>query len=69
MNIQTTASGASRDPSDSLMPTPEVAGNSAFGEWRRGWLVVLVSTIGLGIATSHVYTMGIFITPLEHAFG
>ena len=69
MNIQTTASGASRDPSDSLMPTPEVAGDSAFGEWRRGWLVVLVSTIGLGIATSHVYTMGIFITPLEHAFG
>ena len=51
------------------MPTPEVAGDSAFGEWRRGWLVVLVSTIGLGIATSHVYTMGIFIAPLEHAFG
>ncbi len=35
MDIRTTAS---RDPSDLLMPTPEVAGDSAFGEWRRGSL-------------------------------
>jgi predicted MFS family arabinose efflux permease len=69
MDIQTSASGTNHDPSGLRMPTPEVAGGSAFGEWSRGWPVVLVSTIGLGIATSHVYTIGIFITPLEQAFG
>src|SRR3981081_4619125 len=69
VDMQTSASGASDNPSGLRMPTPGVAGDSAFGEWRRGWLVVLASTIGLGIGTSHVYTMGIFITPLEHEFG
>jgi predicted MFS family arabinose efflux permease len=60
--IQTSASALQ-------LPTAVVAPESSFDEWRRGWLVVLASTIGLGIATSHVYTIGIFMSPLEHEFG
>jgi MFS family permease len=39
------------------------------GEWRRGWILVLVSMIGLGISTSHIYTMGIFMGPVEKSLG
>jgi MFS family permease len=41
----------------------------SIGEWRQHWIVVFVSMIGLGIGTSHVFYMGIFIAPLEHEFG
>jgi len=42
---------------------------AACGEWRRGWTLVFVSMIGLAISTSHIYTMGLFLRPIEQALG
>jgi MFS family permease len=38
-------------------------------EWRRGWILVLVSMIGMAIATSHIYMTGFFVGPIEKELG
>ncbi|RYF03936.1 MAG: MFS transporter [Oxalobacteraceae bacterium] len=39
------------------------------GEWRASWHVVLASALGMALSTTHVYSTGIFIAPLERAYG
>lgn len=43
--------------------------SSASDEWRNHWSLVLASTLGIGLGVMHLYSMGAFIEPLEHAFG
>ena len=38
-------------------------------EFKKGWPVVLCATLGLVVTNSHIYSLGIFIEPLEQAFG
>ena len=38
-------------------------------EWREGWPLPLVSAIGLGIGVAQIYSFGLFIAPLQNAFG
>ena len=42
---------------------------SAAAEWRRAWPLPVVSLVGLAVAFSHIYTMGVFVAPLEAEFG
>jgi MFS family permease len=42
---------------------------SGVDEWRGGWILALVSMAGLAISTSHIYTTGIFIGPIEKDLG
>lgn len=45
------------------------AGAAAQSEWRRGWPVVLASAMGIYLSVIHIYSLGLFIEPLEQAFG
>ena len=38
-------------------------------EWRRGWPVVTASLAGITLCSTHGYTIGVLIAPLEAAFG
>lgn len=38
-------------------------------EWLRGWTLVLSAAAGMGLASVHVYSAGLFIIPLELEFG
>ena len=40
-------------------------------EFRRGWLVILACAIGVGVGLTGLpfYTFGVFINPLEEAYG
>ncbi|HEX7819141.1 MAG TPA: MFS transporter [Sphingobium sp.] len=38
-------------------------------EWRRHWPVVLAATGGVALSTVNAYSIGLFIDPLEKAFG
>jgi len=38
-------------------------------EWGEGWKLVLSSTVGSSLAPLMVYTMGLFVVPLEQEFG
>lgn len=42
-----------------------------FSEFRSGWLAVLASAVGVGVGLTGLpfYTFGVFITPIEEAFG
>ena len=40
----------------------------AWLEWKNGGLVVLSGMLGMGLATMHIYSLGIFIQPLEEEF-
>ncbi len=42
---------------------------AAADETRSDWLVVLASTFGLAASVTHLYSMGMFILPLEREFG
>ncbi|WP_162527115.1 MFS transporter [Sphingomonas solaris] len=41
----------------------------AAAEWRKGWPVVLAGAMGMALATTHVYSTGLFMAPLEQEFG
>ena len=41
----------------------------AVAESRSDWLVVVASTFGLAASVTHLYSMGMFILPLEREFG
>lgn len=38
-------------------------------EWRHGWTLVLASCAGASLAPLSLYTMGLFVVPLEQEFG
>lgn len=42
---------------------------SAADEWRQNWGVVLAGALGIGLASLSIYSIGIFIAPLEQEFG
>ena len=44
---------------------------SASKEFQRGWFVILASAVGVGVGLTGLpfYTFGVFINPLEEAFG
>lgn len=42
---------------------------SVLEEWRGGWLTVLVSLLGYAIATTHTYSLGVFMAPMQTALG
>lgn len=43
--------------------------STARNEWRRNWGVVLAGLFGVGLTSTHVYSIGPFIAPLEAEFG
>src|SRR3546814_8433608 len=38
-------------------------------EWRAHWRVVFASIVGIMIAQTHIYSLGVMIGPLEQEFG
>ena len=42
---------------------------SAVAEWRANWPVVVAAAAGMGVASFHVYSIGVMIAPLEREFG
>lgn len=42
---------------------------SARAEWQAHWPLVSASTLGIGLGVIHLYSMGVFITPLSQEFG
>lgn len=48
---------------------PQGHADSARAEWRSGWPVVLASAGGVALSTTHIYSLGIVIAPLEAQFG
>lgn len=42
---------------------------SALAEWRANWPVALAATLGCSLTSIHVYSIGVFIFPLETEFG
>lgn len=38
-------------------------------EWRQSWPVVATSALGLSVSVIYIYSMGLFIEPLEREFG
>src|SRR3546814_16814196 len=38
-------------------------------EWRAHWRVVFASIVGIMIAQTHIYSLGVMNGPLEQAFG
>ena len=42
---------------------------AAAGEWRSAWPTVLAAAVGQAFGTSHIYSLGLFIAPLEQQFG
>ena len=38
-------------------------------EWTAGWPTVLVSSLGISLSTAHIYSQGLFMAPLQKAFG
>lgn len=38
-------------------------------EWRNGWPLVAASMVAYAVSTTHVYTMGVFIGPIEAEYG
>jgi predicted MFS family arabinose efflux permease len=51
----------------SLSASDEGAGVAR--EWKKGWGVVLAGALGMGVASSTVYSLGVFMQPLEQEFG
>lgn len=43
--------------------------NSAMSEWRSSWTVAFTAMLGCSFTSIHVYSMGVFIFPLEAEFG
>lgn len=42
---------------------------TSIAEWRAGWQTVLVASLGISLSTAHIYSQGLFMAPLEQAFG
>jgi predicted MFS family arabinose efflux permease len=78
LGIESTDTGAPRKPTgrddgqmDETLSTrvPLLDAGSARDEWRAGWTVVFASMLGFVVAGIHLYSMGLFIEPLEREFG
>ena len=46
-----------------------VTDGTALTEWRRNWPVVAATTAGVALSTTHIYSLGVMIAPLQAAFG
>ncbi len=46
-----------------------MSGDPSMSELRKNWPLVFTSTIGVSVGTIGIYSMGLFIAPLEQAFG
>lgn len=46
-----------------------MTGRSGWDEWREGWGVVLAATVGITIAVTHIYAIGVLLGPIEQTFG
>ncbi|ATE63842.1 hypothetical protein [Rhizorhabdus dicambivorans] len=42
---------------------------SARDEWQAAWPTVVAAAVGQAFCTSHIYSLGLFIAPLEQQFG
>jgi len=42
---------------------------TAADEWKAAWSVPIVSAIGYAAATTHIYSLGVFIEPIEREYG
>lgn len=62
-------SAAKINKSDPLEDSASVSTASAGAEWSRNWPVVLACTAGVALSTSHIYSLGVLIAPLEAEFG
>lgn len=47
----------------------EAATVTAAEEWRRNWTVVLAGMLGGLMVTTHIYSMGVMLKPIEQTFG
>ncbi|WP_376699496.1 MULTISPECIES: MFS transporter [Sphingobium] len=45
------------------------SGRTALEEWKYGWPVVIAAAFGCSLAGLHIYSTGVFIEPLQAAFG
>jgi predicted MFS family arabinose efflux permease len=45
------------------------APSSAAGEWRRGWPLVAASVMGVALNAATLYSIGLFVMPLDAEFG
>lgn len=46
------------------------AASTGYGaEWARNWPVVLAGAAGVALSTTHIYSLGVLIAPLEAEFG
>ncbi len=43
--------------------------NTAAAEWKQNWAVVFSGAMGMALASTSVYSLGVFIAPLEADFG
>jgi len=50
-------------------PSTASPGPSAASEWRRNWPAVTAGAIGFSTPSMNVYTLGVFMIPLQTAFG
>ena len=48
---------------------PVTQQSNAGAEWKRNWSVVLSGAMGMALASTSIYSLGIFIAPLEAEFG
>ncbi len=49
-------------------PNTKRAGSGA-GEWRAGWPLVMTSCIGMMVSVLHIYSMGVFMEPIQASTG
>jgi predicted MFS family arabinose efflux permease len=43
--------------------------DAALSEWKSGWPLTLSASLGLAVSLIHMYSLGVFIEPLERTFG
>lgn len=49
--------------------TQEIGNPARAGEWSRNWPVLVASAGGVALSTTHIYSLGVFMVPLEAEFG
>jgi MFS family permease len=55
--------------SPDLPSSVQEAPAGALPEWKKGWGVVLAGALAMGAASTSVYSVGVFMAPLENEFG
>jgi MFS family permease len=44
-------------------------GEASQAEWRTGWTLVMAGAFGVSLGTIHIYSLGVFMEPIEAEFG